>query len=328
MTHIILQPAGGPHGRPHYMNTIETPVPQSVIESRLPPEEVAALSRIYGGASIPTWGVVPGVSDVNVKKWSRIEPGDITLFSRDNAFISSGTVTRVLHHAALADQLWGRDDNDQIWEYIYFLDEVRPQSITYSSFNIAVGYKTNNVVQGFSVLTERQSADVLAAFDLDSRLYEPDVSDDEFEAVLSNLELDPEEPLDAVGRVKLRKEQAKLRRALFGGERVSVCGICGRSLPVDLLVAAHIKKRSRCTSDERRDAANVVMAMCKLGCDELFERGYLGVEDGKVVVATSSSSASPDLVVVAEQLSGRLVDAWTSASEPYFSWHRSFSFRG
>jgi hypothetical protein len=44
--------------------------------------------------------------------------------------------------------------------------------------------------------------------------------------------------------------------------------------PVDLLVAAHIKRRSLCSETERRDLHNVAMLACKFGCDALFEEGY------------------------------------------------------
>jgi hypothetical protein len=139
--------------------------------------------------------------------------------------------------------------------------------------------------------------------------------------------LDPEEPLDAFGRVKLRKEQAKLRRALFGAKRNGICGLCGKTLPVELLVAAHIKKRSRCTTEERRDYTNLVMAMCKLGCDDLFERGFVAVVDGKVV-KTERISFTPDLATYVDLLLGREVPLWSTGSRPYFYWHSTYSFLG
>jgi hypothetical protein len=69
--------------------------------------------------------------------------------------------------------------------------------------------------------------------------------------------------------VKARREQRLLRLALTGH-----CCICGDEFPVDLLVAAHVKKRSHCSHLERKDYKNVVVPMCKLGCDDLYERGY------------------------------------------------------
>ena len=44
------------------------------------------------------------------------------------------------------------------------------------------------------------------------------------------------------------------------------------------MIAAHIKPRNKCLPDERKDP-NIVMPVCKIGCDDLFEKGYLKVDD-------------------------------------------------
>ncbi len=84
-----------------------------------------------------------------------------------------------------------------------------------------------------------------------------------------------------------RVEQGYLRQLLFGDRDVARCAICGNEYPIDLLVAGHIKRRSACSIRERKDARHVVMPVCKLGCDELFERGYVSVDDnGRVASST------------------------------------------
>jgi len=62
-----------------------------------------------------------------------------------------------------------------------------------------------------------------------------------------------EGPLDREHSVKGRLEQSYLRRALFGDGVVATCAMCGRSLPVGLMIAAHIKPRSDCSRRERLD---------------------------------------------------------------------------
>lgn len=70
-------------------------------------------------------------------------------------------------------------------------------------------------------------------------------------------------------------------------DRQGRCGLCGNSLPSDLLTAAHIKPRSACSAAERVDAPWIVMPACLIGCDALFELGYLGVGDlGALIPAT------------------------------------------
>ena len=49
-------------------------------------------------------------------------------------------------------------------------------------------------------------------------------------------------------------------------------------------MAAHIKKRSFSSTEEKLDYKNIVMPMCKFGCDELYEKGYIIIKDGQVVI--------------------------------------------
>lgn len=77
-----------------------------------------------------------------------------------------------------------------------------------------------------------------------------------------------------------RKEQASLRVHLFGNKKKIGCALCHKVLPVNLMIAAHIKPRRYCSHNERVDL-NIVMPACKIGCDDLFEKGYLMVgKDG------------------------------------------------
>jgi len=76
---------------------------------------------------------------------------------------------------------------------------------------------------------------------------------------------------------KARKEQTKLRKYLFKDLNISSCALCHRNLPVELLVAAHIKPRQYCSEHERKDY-KIVMPLCRL-CDDFYEKHYLQVND-------------------------------------------------
>jgi hypothetical protein len=92
---------------------------------------------------------------------------------------------------------------------------------------------------------------------------------------------------------------------------------------------AHIKRRSLCTEDERRDFGNVAMLACKFGCDALFEDGYLAVhQDGTVLVATVADGLSHIVVERLHALRGRVCGAFTVESAHYFGWHRHNVFLG
>ena len=126
--------------------------------------------------------------------------------------------------------------------------------------------------------------------------------------------------LEVPGTRAARAEQAELRRRLLAKD--GRCALCARTLPDELLVAAHIKKRSECTDDEKRDLDNVAMLACKLGCDAFFEYGYFLVgENGSVVINKKSDPASRYESLLADVV-GRQCLAHTPESEPYFSWHR------
>ncbi len=96
-----------------------------------------------------------------------------------------------------------------------------------------------------------------------------------------------------------RVEQAFLRRVLLNGRGAGTCVFCGRALPADLLVAAHVKRRADLSREERLDFRAVAVLACRLGCDALYEAGYLAVDaDGRVATAAVENAA------LAEHLAG------------------------
>ncbi|MFI9391386.1 hypothetical protein ACIG53_10945 [Streptomyces bauhiniae] len=125
----------------------------------------------------------------------------------------------------------------------------------------------------------------------------------------------------AIAQVLVRREQAKLRKALLRGASEKRCALCGRLLPVRLIRAAHIKRRSAASQSERRMLANV-MAACLIGCDELFEHGYVYVTEDGAIAVNKSSSATPDLAAVAGSLEGRPVADFGTHRAPFYAWHR------
>jgi len=126
-----------------------------------------------------------------------------------------------------------------------------------------------------------------------------------------------DESLDGRASTKTRKEQQILRRVLLANLS-SECVICGHTMSDDMLVAAHIKRRSECTVTERRDYLNVASLMCKLGCDALFEVGYVGVADGIVVALKAVENDAVKERV--NSVLNREVNGW-HGSEQYYKWH-------
>ena len=140
----------------------------------------------------------------------------------------------------------------------------------------------------------------------------------EYRRVVDALDVDPDRPSQTMAR----REQTLLRSMLLRGRNVAPCGICDQSLPDNLLVAAHIKPRANCTREEKYDIPNVAMLMCKLGCDTLFELGYLGVVNG-VVGTRQRSGDPPRLSQTLASLKGRACSEWNEQRSGYFGWHEA-----
>lgn len=139
----------------------------------------------------------------------------------------------------------------------------------------------------------------------------------------------PQGDLDKEVIKTTRTEQLALRRTLVGNAKLARCALCGEEMPVDLLVAAHIKQRSIASDDERRDLLNIGMLACKLGCDDLYELGYISVDDSGTIITVE---ADPDrhgkhLAALIDQLRGKRCSAFSEANQEYYRWHRVNKFR-
>lgn len=118
----------------------------------------------------------------------------------------------------------------------------------------------------------------------------------------------------------LRKEQDQLRRALLSGRDTAPCAICGRLFHKRMLIAGHIKPRSKCSEEERRQFRKVAMLICALGCDALFEWGYIVVkEDGKI--GSGREADTTDLRRLVDPLLGKKCNAYSPETAPSFAAH-------
>jgi hypothetical protein len=338
MSLVILQPCAEKVAKQHFDETIKGFVNISLIEPYVTQKQLEELQSIYPDGNVTVWGVTPGKNDSNVKKWKKVNPGDVTLFSAHKRIFASATTTYTLQNKELAAKMWGYkgDGKDkQTWEYIYFVSEVMDQDISVGELNKSIPYKENNNIQGFTVLDEVQSSNALLAFDLYSERFVKKVDENEYYTLIKvdheskadnndnekqRKKLKDQKYLDSEYLAKRRKEQAFLRNNLFGTSQACLCVICNRSYPVGFLVAAHIKKRSNCTEDEKRDFNNIVTSMCKLGCDDLYEKGYIGVEDG-TVVRLKGSDVTDGLIEDIDKIVGNKCSAWNDSTKGYFEWH-------
>ncbi|MEE4419578.1 hypothetical protein [Streptomyces bugieae] len=143
----------------------------------------------------------------------------------------------------------------------------------------------------------------------------------QFPAPETDATVDHEGELNAVANVLVRREQSKLRRQLLGRAENFTCALCGRTLPTRMIRAAHIKRRSVATREEQLTLANLMPA-CTLGCDELFEHGFIRVNAEGIIESGRHGSLTDDLGAAVADLAGRQIHGYTSAKAPFYAWHR------
>jgi hypothetical protein len=119
----------------------------------------------------------------------------------------------------------------------------------------------------------------------------------------------------------IRREQKYLRKHLLKGNAVARCSICRRVVPETLLIAGHIKRRSMCSPAERMDFDTAAMLVCSLGCDALFEQGYIVVDDAGML-REGVPATTDDLLRAVAGLSGHQCSAWNARTRSNFSEHR------
>lgn len=317
---IILQPCANKEARQHYNDTVNTSkLKLEDIKDFISTIDYDKLSKIYSDGKVKVWGVV----ESNINNWNKISIGDISLFAANNRFFSSGVVCYKMKSNDLAEKLWGSDKSNKTWGLIYFLDEITNLSIPYTVFNKLVGYKENYIVQGFSVLNEEKSNLFLSFFPLNSDRYlDTSMSEEKYYNDIDK-EIDIEglgENLNVVSNAYRRKEQGLFRKFLLGDSYNGECAICGRELPVEFMWCSHIKKRSYCSKDEKLDYKGNIVPMCKLGCDDLFEKGYIGV-NGNGIVSILKLTGNGTMDKIINELSGKRCSYFNEYRKKYFDYH-------
>lgn len=159
---------------------------------------------------------------------------------------------------------------------------------------------------------------------LNSNISQPSVSKEEFENAIDKLNEKDVKSNDAEIKALRRTEQGYLRSQLFEGKEEFECGICRNRYPVLFLVAAHIKKRSECTLEEQNDKS-IVMPMCKFGCDELYENGYISVKEGKVM-QIKEEPITPSAQRYINEIERTRCVYWNENTSEYFNWHYNRHF--
>lgn len=122
---------------------------------------------------------------------------------------------------------------------------------------------------------------------------------------------------DETSEHKRRKEQGILQDWLFEGKTQETCAICGKKYSVHALVSAHKKKRSKCNTAERLDP-NIVMPLCLFGCDYLYEKRLVYIEDGLVHAGNLSEYEDEEKKVIEKLINKKVDERWLEGLASYF----------
>jgi len=308
---LIYQPCSDDLARKNLQTTILNPVSLHEIADLLTPEMRVELGEIFPDGKLYIWGLA---SPRTENSWLALEPGDTVIFNTKTVVTVSACFTHRTKNRSLALRLWGWADakTERTWENIYFVADVRHHAIRFKKIQQHIDSRHD---RSFYRYSEQQSTAIFERFpELDREWIPSDLTLDQARQEIQDT------TTDGLGIRPTRLEHRYIVRHLFQGKPTGHCCICLNEYPRHLLVAAHIKKRSACNTKEKLDIENIAIPMCRLGCDPLFEHGYIAVKNGKVVKHPSREMTEATALYV-DGIIGQKVTGWNRKNRKYFDWH-------
>lgn len=153
----FVAPRSGEKSYKNYQSTIKNGVSLERIEEFLDEKEIEILSKedvIYA------WGNREGT----VRAWEKMEDTDLVIFYAQKRLVMTGEVYLKKHSSKLALALWPPDDKGNPWEYVFFIRNLKYISMPIEVFNSVVGYKPNNIVQGFIHLSDDRIGNIKSKY--------------------------------------------------------------------------------------------------------------------------------------------------------------------
>jgi MoxR-like ATPase len=140
--------AASPLAQRHFESSLRDGVLLGELQS-LDPRLLSSLEQHAHEGRIRAWGARPG--SAAEQKWLRLQSGDVALVYANGRFPLWGKVVAKARDAEVAERIWGRDQNDETWALMFFLDPVEPCDVDRERFVRTLGYKDNYMPQGFEI---------------------------------------------------------------------------------------------------------------------------------------------------------------------------------
>ncbi|KPA98911.1 hypothetical protein [Pseudomonas asplenii] len=310
---VAYQPCSDKVARKNLQTTILNPISLDDIDPLLDPTLRTALHAEHPDGKVFIWGLSPSQTE---KPWAAMQPGELVIFNTQGMVTVTAQFSHRTHNRELALKLWGYKDESQgiTWENIYFVTNVRHVAIPFPDIQTLV---SNQGRMSFFRYDQNDSQAILDRFsELKDGASPAPISLDE-----ARKEIDEDMETEGRASQSTRKEHRYIVDHLFGKNATGICCICNGEYPRKLLVAAHIKKRAACNKKEKLDIENIAAPMCRLGCDPLFEYGFISVRDGFVVKHPSLELTAP-MAQYVNLLVDKKVQLWSKKNSKYFKWHR------
>jgi len=141
----------------HFEDTVINGVPLSYLEGRIDQNDFNKIKELKADI-VKAWGFVP---NAKIKEWELLKEGDLVLFYADKSFFHLAVVHSKTHNQEVAKSLWGTDDKDRTWEYMFFIKEGKSIQLPFNPTILIKkdleNYASNYVVQGALLLTDKNA---------------------------------------------------------------------------------------------------------------------------------------------------------------------------
>ncbi|MCV4263748.1 hypothetical protein OH708_19750 [Pseudomonas capsici] len=310
---VIYQPCSEKVARKNLQTTILNPVLLEEIGPLLDPGLLQVLHAEHPTGKVYIWGLSPSQTE---KPWAAMQPGDLVLFNTQGVVTVTAQFSHRTHNRDLALRLWGYKDEAQntTWENIYFVTHIRHIAIPFPEIQAVVKNQQRMAFFRYDAIDSQAILDQFIELTIGTNT--PPVTLNE-----ARREIDEDMETEGSASQSTRKEHRYIVDHLFGKKLTGTCCICQGEYPRKLLVAAHIKKRAACEKKEKLDIEHIAAPMCKMGCDPLFEHGYISVRDG-IVVKHPSMEMTSAIEHYIDQLVDKKTPIWNGKNSKYFKWHR------